>query len=56
MSRILDAKLLQQQTGHKTRAMLEHYANHRTDEDALTVRSAQEAVFSFLLEGKKPPA
>lgn len=54
MSRILDAKLLQQQTGHKTRAMLEHYANHRTDEDALTVRSAQEAVFSFLLEGKKP--
>lgn len=51
----LDAKLLQQQTGHKTRAMLEHYANHRTDEDALTVRTAQEAVFSFLLEDKKKP-
>lgn len=53
MSRRLDAKLLQQQTGHKTLAMLEHYANHRTDEDALTVRDAQKAAFPFLLEGKK---
>ena len=50
LSPLLDAKLLQQQTGHKTKAMLEHYANHRVESDAIKVRNAQETAFSFLLE------
>jgi integrase len=49
----LDAKLLQQQTGHKTRAMLEHYANHRTQADEIAVQTAQKSAFAFLLEDKK---
>lgn len=49
LSEKLDTKLLQQQTGHKTRAMLEHYANHRTINDAMTVQNAQIEVFKNIV-------
>lgn len=45
LSEKLDTKLLQQQTGHKTRAMLEHYANHKSVNDALIVQNAQKEMF-----------
>lgn len=45
----LEAKLLQRQTGHKTRAMLEHYASHRTDGEAKAVISAQLETFANII-------
>lgn len=50
----LDTKLLQQQTGHKTRAMLEHYASHRTERDCVTVQTAQIEMFGAILPLLKP--
>ena len=45
----LDDKLLQSQTGHKTIAMIEHYADHVRSGDRDKIREAQIEVFSALL-------
>jgi len=50
MSEKVDTKLLQMQTGHKTKAMLEHYAAHKTETDFTVIREAQKKVFSALIE------
>jgi integrase len=49
MKPMLDAKLLQSQTGHKTLAMLEHYGAHETAGDVQKIQSAQQAAFGGLL-------
>jgi integrase len=43
------AKLLQSQTGHKTLAMLDHYANHETVGDTEAIQAAQWATFGGLI-------
>lgn len=48
----VDTKLLQSQTGHKTTAMLEHYAAHRIAGDSEQIRRAQLEAFSELLPQK----
>lgn len=50
MSDKCNTKLLQMQTGHKTREMLEHYAAHRTALDVENIRKAQKELFAPLLE------
>jgi hypothetical protein len=45
----LTDNLLQLQTGHKTRAMLDRYGNHKLATNDRRVREAQERVFSFVL-------
>jgi len=45
----IDEKILQSQTGHKTLAMLEHYAGHRIAGDRERLRQAQIETFSGLL-------
>ena len=42
-------KLLQSQTGHKTLAMLEHYADHKITGDRERIRQAQIETFGGLL-------
>ena len=49
MIKKVNKKLLQQQTGHKTLAMLEHYGNHETAGDRERVRAAQLEAFGGLL-------
>ncbi|MCR5218592.1 site-specific integrase [Treponema sp.] len=46
MSTKVDTKLLQMQTGHKTKAMLEHYAAHQTPTDYSAIQQAQKEVFA----------
>lgn len=45
----LSTKLVQSQTGHKTKAMLEHYANHMTSEEIALIQSAQVEAFRGIL-------
>jgi integrase len=45
----IDEKILQSQTGHKTLAMLDHYAGHRIAGDKERLRTAQIETFSGLL-------
>jgi integrase len=45
----LNEKLLQSQTGHKTAAMLNHYAGHRIAGDRERIREAQQDVFGSLI-------
>ena len=42
-------KVLQQQTGHKTTAMLEHYAEHRIDGEREGLRLAQVETFGRVI-------
>ncbi len=46
----INSRILQSQTGHKTQAMLDHYANHQTDEDSKLIMDAQRVAFGGLLE------
>lgn len=46
----VNQKALQGQTGHKTVAMLEHYAAHQTAEDAVLIMSAQSEIFGALVK------
>ena len=50
MSDKVNTKLLQMQTGHKTREMLEHYAAHKTALDVESIQKAQKEFFTALLE------
>jgi integrase len=43
------AKLLQSQTGHKTLAQLDHYADHETVGDVEKIQEAQWATFGLLI-------
>lgn len=43
-------RVLQSQTGHKTRIMLEHYANHDTNEAQKMIENAQTDVFGAILQ------
>lgn len=43
-------KLLQEQTGHKTLAMLEHYSEHKTSGDDEKVQLAQKELFGSFVE------
>lgn len=45
----VETKLLQMQTGHKTKMMLEHYQSHERDTDAQAIRAAQVDVFAPML-------
>jgi len=45
----IDEKLLQSQTGHKTRVMLDHYAGHRIAGDRERIREAQIKTFGTLI-------
>lgn len=45
----IDDKILQQQTGHKSIAMLEHYSNHKTQADVEKLENAQKAIFGDIL-------
>jgi integrase len=49
----LDSRKVMQATGHKTEAMLEHYADHRTEEDLGIIRGAAEEEFTRILSFKK---
>lgn len=49
----LSAKLVQSQTGHKTKAMLEHYANHMTGEEIALIQAAQVDAFRGILPDAK---
>jgi hypothetical protein len=42
-------KLLQQQTGHKTLVMLNHYSGHKIAGDRERIRQAQVEIFGGLL-------
>lgn len=47
MSNLIDSeKVLQRQTGHKTKAMLEHYSNHQLMGDSEKIQNAQKTLFS----------
>lgn len=46
----VNQRALQSQTGHKTKAMLEHYSNHQTLEEAEVIKIAQREVFGELVE------
>lgn len=46
----ITTKLLQNQTGHKTIAMLEHYANHKINGDDERIQQAQIGVFGAIVE------
>lgn len=50
MAERVNQKALQSQTGHKTEAMLEHYAAHQTLEDAKLIMGAQSAVFGDVVK------
>jgi integrase len=52
MKNKIDDKLLQSQTGHKTKTMLEHYSNHILVGDIERIRQAQIQTFSGLLPDK----
>ena len=45
----LPFRILQTQTGHKTLAMAEHYANHILDSDSKQIQDAQNYLFSEYL-------
>jgi hypothetical protein len=45
----VNEKLLQQQTGHKTLVMLNHYAGHKIAGDRERIRQAQIETFGNLL-------
>lgn len=45
----LNAKVLQSQTGHKTRAMLDHYSDHQTREEAKQIVKAQLDLFGKIV-------
>jgi len=49
MVKDLDTKLLMSQTGHKSKDVFEHYADHETDGDREAIRIAQRRVFAGLL-------
>jgi integrase len=51
----LNEKLLQSQTGHKTLAMLDHYAGHQIAGDRDRIRQAQRDVFGALLPVSMKP-
>jgi len=51
MSGKVDDKILQMATGHKTHAMLEHYADHRRVDDVKMLKIAQREVFTPIMEG-----
>lgn len=42
-------KILQQQTGHKTLTMLEHYSSHQTPADIAKLESAQKSIFGDII-------
>lgn len=50
MSDKINPKTLQKQTGHKTAAILEHYTNHETKEEAVIITNAQKKVFGILID------
>ena len=50
MAERVNQRALQSQTGHKTEAMLEHYAAHQTLEEAKLIMSAQSEVFGAVVE------
>ncbi|MCR5064005.1 MAG: tyrosine-type recombinase/integrase [Treponema sp.] len=50
MAEKVNQKALQSQTGHKTLVMLEHYADHQTQEEAIKIMSAQAEVFGGLIQ------
>ena len=50
-----DARILQRQTGHKTLAMLEHYANHETARDVLEIVNRQRAIAAEVIQGETAP-
>ena len=45
----VNQKALQSQTGHKTQAMLEHYAAHQTEEEAKLITAAQYDCFGEII-------
>lgn len=49
MSDLISAKLLQSQTGHKTRIMLDHYSNHRIAGDEERIQQAQIGLFGGIV-------
>lgn len=46
----IEQRKLQRATGHKTAAMLEHYANHAKEQDFIELRQTAEALFLPILE------
>jgi integrase len=48
----INEKLLQQQTGHKTLVMLNHYSGHKIAGDRERIRQAQIETFGGLLPNK----
>jgi integrase len=48
----VNEKVLQQQTGHKTLAMLDHYSEHKIEGDRERLRMAQMEVFGRLMPTK----
>lgn len=49
-------RVLQQQTGHKTLAMLEHYASHETDFDRQMITQGQKQLYNAVFPGGETPA
>jgi len=52
MRPLIDEKLLQSQTGHKTLVMLDHYAGHKITGDRERIRNAQIETFGALIPSK----
>ncbi len=50
MKNKVNDKVLQLQTGHKDLAMLEHYSNHRTQEEETEFTAAQRKVFGAAID------
>jgi hypothetical protein len=49
MADITPERKLQRATGHKTLAMLQHYANHAKKEDLKIIQKAEELLFSDII-------
>ena len=49
MADITPERKLQRATGHKTLAMLQHYANHKKKEDLLLIQKNEELLFSEII-------
>ena len=52
MADLIDQRKLQRATGHKTAAMLEHYANHAKEQDFIELKQTAETLFLPLIKEK----
>lgn len=50
MIQSVECQALQKQTGHKTKAILEHYADHETERENNEIRKAQKMLFGSIVE------